>query len=118
MKNTTMLARSLRVRVERLLRGDFRPEDLNHLFLYLRAHSHGAWSIVEVGDFIAHRDRRKKGPVTQAARDFFYASRCLLPPGKFNDLLSIPSIFPEAMNAQLRRIDSRIIQRYTGLREK
>jgi hypothetical protein len=60
----------------------------------------------------------KKGPVTQAARDFFYASRCLLPPGKFNDLLSIPSIFPEAMNAQLRRIDSRIIQRDTGLREK
>lgn len=43
----------LRIRVERLLRGDQRPEDLAALFLALRDYSGGRECVVEIGNYIA-----------------------------------------------------------------
>jgi hypothetical protein len=63
----------LRVRVERLLRGNFRAEDLNRLFLYARDRCQGRESVQEIGDFVAHHDERSKGVVTRRTRDFFFA---------------------------------------------
>jgi hypothetical protein len=59
----------LRQRVEGYLRSDRRVEDLDRIFLALRDGSHGHPEIREVGDFVAHRDRRERGPVTEAVRN-------------------------------------------------
>jgi hypothetical protein len=66
-----MLDADLQKRVQRLLRGERRSDDLDRLFLGLRDRSHGRESVREIGDFVAHRDQREKGPVTQKARDVF-----------------------------------------------
>lgn len=58
-------------RVERLLRGDRRPDDLDRLYLNLRDRAHGRASVREIGDFVAHRGERDKGPVTSRVRDIF-----------------------------------------------
>jgi hypothetical protein len=61
----------LRVRVERLLRGDLRTDDLSTLFLALRDRSNCAEVVSEIGDFVAHQDERTKGITTRSVRDFF-----------------------------------------------
>jgi hypothetical protein len=66
-----MLNDDLQRRVQRLLRGDRRPADLDRIFLGLRGRSYGRASIREIGDFVAHRDQREKGPVTERVRDIF-----------------------------------------------
>ena len=64
-----MKATELRQRVERFVRGDRRVADLDRIFLSLRERCYGLASIREIGDFVAHRDQREKGPVTDAVRD-------------------------------------------------
>jgi hypothetical protein len=59
----------LRQRVERYLRGDCRVADLDRIFLGLRDRCHGLASIREIGDFVAQRDQREKGAVTDTVRD-------------------------------------------------
>jgi len=64
-----MKATELRQRVERYIRGDRRVEDLDRIFLGLRDRCYGFASIREIGDFVAHRDQREKGPVTETVRN-------------------------------------------------
>lgn len=66
-----MLDDDLRVRAHRLASGHHRVEDLDRLFLGLRDRDAGRMSVREIGDFVAHRGERQKGPVTQTARDVF-----------------------------------------------
>ena len=66
-----MLDDDLRVRVRRLASGRHRVEDLDRLFLGLRDRDGGRMSVREIGNFVAHRGERHKGPVTQTARDVF-----------------------------------------------
>lgn len=61
----------LRYRARRLLDGDCRIVDLDRLFLGLRGHSGAQACFREIGDFVAHRDTREKGLVTQIGRDVF-----------------------------------------------
>jgi hypothetical protein len=61
----------LRRRLRRLLEGGRRPEDLDRLYLGLRGRSRGCPAVQEIGDFIAHRDQREKGMITQTGRDVF-----------------------------------------------
>jgi hypothetical protein len=65
----------LRIRVERLLRGTKRPDDVAELFLALRDHSGGRECVVEIGNFVAHRGERNIGITTREARDFFSTAR-------------------------------------------
>lgn len=59
----------LRKRVERYIRGDRRVEDLDRIFLGLRDRCYGLTSIREIGDFVAHRNQRDKGPITETVRN-------------------------------------------------
>ncbi|WP_176593036.1 hypothetical protein [Sphingobium sp. EM0848] len=59
----------LRHRVERYISGDCRVADLDRIFLGLRDRCYGLASIREIGDFVAHRDQREKGPVTDKVKD-------------------------------------------------
>jgi hypothetical protein len=61
----------LRHRARRLSSGDHRVEDLDRLYLGQRTRSWNHSAFREIGDFVAHRDVRDKGLVTQAGRDVF-----------------------------------------------
>ena len=60
-----------RARVERILSGELRADDLANLFLYARDHCDGRETVKEVGDFVAHHTERTKGVVTRTARDWY-----------------------------------------------
>lgn len=66
-----MLDDDLRHRARRLMAGDFRTGDLDRLFLGQRDRAWGRATFREIGDFIAHRDTREKGLVTQVGKDVF-----------------------------------------------
>lgn len=66
-----MLDDDLRHRARRLMAGDFRTGDLDRLFLGQRDRAWGRAAFREIGDFVAHRDTREKGLVTQVGKDVF-----------------------------------------------
>ncbi len=70
-----MIKTELKLRARRLLEGRAKPEDLDRLVLDQRENSHGKASFRELADFLAHRDGRDKGPVTQRVRDVFSSFR-------------------------------------------
>ena len=97
---------ALRIRVERLMHGEFKVEDLTTLFLAPRDRAGGRQSIVEVGAFVAHREERYKGIVTDAVRDFFARIRFVVEsyerPPKAHDL---PPYVAEFLKASARHMD-------------
>lgn len=70
-----MIDNDLRLRAKRLLSGVHRAEDLDRLFLDQRDRHHGKSCFREIGDFVAHRQERQKGLVTQVAGDVFTSVR-------------------------------------------
>src|SRR5258708_38187306 len=114
-----MVDTNLRIRVERLLKGDIRIEDLTTLFLALRGRSDGREILTEMGDFVAQRDERNKGIVTRACRDYFASLRLFLSvrSGKTPlSLADLPHNFGDALYGTFRRADYKIIKDETGLR--
>lgn len=69
------IQRDLRQRIERILGGAGRAEDLSTLFLSQRDKPYARESVTEVGDFIAHRDIRIRGPAWARCRDVFLGMR-------------------------------------------
>lgn len=118
-----MIDTNLRVRVERLLRDDFRVEDLTTLLLAMRFRSGGRETVREIGDFVAHRDERTKGIITRSTRDFFITLKFLVPyipvAGSNPPPLSIanlPASIREFLPASLRQINNDMLQKETGLK--
>lgn len=66
-----MLDDDLRHRARRFMAGDRHVADLDRLFLGLRARAGPQSCFREIGDFVAHRDTREKGLITQRGRDVF-----------------------------------------------
>ncbi|UYO52908.1 hypothetical protein [Rhodopseudomonas palustris] len=64
-----MIEEELKLRARRFLGGVHRTEDLDRFYLDLRERTFNRASFREIGDFVAHRDKRTKGPVAQVARD-------------------------------------------------
>lgn len=61
----------LRIRARRLIAGDFRQDDLSHLYLGLRDRHQGRRTFREIGDFVAHRQQRDQGVLQGIAKDIF-----------------------------------------------
>lgn len=95
-----VIDQELQARAGRLLDGHGRIEDLDRLFLDQRERSHGRASFRELGDFLAHRDQRTKGPVTQRVRDVFTSFRVWSMP--LRSLTPSPSDLLDAGKANLR----------------
>jgi hypothetical protein len=114
-----MIDTGLRIRVERLLRDDFRVEDLTTLFLALRDRCEGREAIREIGDFVAHRDERTKGITTTAVRDFFTSSRFVVEYNlakKSVSMADLPANFMDILYATFRRLDNKILKSQTHLK--
>ena len=106
----------LRIRVERLLRGDFRADDLTKLFLYTRGRCDGRELVQEIGDFVAYHHERSKGIVTDAVGDFFTMLRFKAPRlGQPLDGRKLPESYPAYLLAVSRRLEPQHIKNDTGL---
>ena len=66
-----MINQDVQLRVDRLMAGNSGVDDLDRIFLALREHTYGRQIILEIGNFIAHRKERNKGPVQMVAADVF-----------------------------------------------
>jgi hypothetical protein len=104
---------ALRVRVKRLLSDDFCVEDLTTLFLALRDRADGREAVIEIGDFVAHREERTVGITTNATRDAFLFTRHYANiPINLSDL---PSDFADLLRAAHRRLSQSVVTKETGL---
>lgn len=72
------LAADLRLRVQRLVRGEHRHDDVDRLFLGHREHCGDRYAVREVGDFVAHRDQRDRGVVLEQAADVLTSIRTFI----------------------------------------
>lgn len=114
-----MTASGLRARVERLLNGDVRGDDLSRLLLFTRDHCDGRRTVKEIGDFIAHHTDRNKGLVTDEARDWFLTTSFVMPRlqgDRILDLAKLPPNIAKVLAASYRRLDARILRDHAGLR--
>lgn len=109
-----------RARVERLLRGVFRPDDLTGLFLYARDHCDGREPVADIGHFVAHHDKRDKGIVTRSTREWFAVARFHVsrfgPNGKPLESNKMPPATPDYFKIAVNRIDAKLIREKTGMR--
>src|SRR5688572_17242104 len=88
------------------MHGQFRVEDLTTLFLALRDRAGGRQSIVDVGDFVAHREERNKGYVTRAVRDFFVRIRFHVETLEHSiAIYNLPPYTAELLEASARHVD-------------
>lgn len=112
-----------RARVERLLRGEFRPDDIASLFLFARDHCDGRETVSDIGDFVAHHSERDRGIVTRLTREWFatarYYAASLRPnaPPHF-DGQKLPPVTQEYFKIAVNRIPAQIIREKTGFRRE
>jgi hypothetical protein len=110
---------ALRARVERLLRGDIRLDDLSHIFLDIRTNCPSE-SVREIGDFIAHNADRNKGIITTTVQDWAitwefqeWVRQNNL--GNAADLSRRPPNYTQALKSSFRQMDDFVIKERTGL---
>ena len=111
--------KELRARVERLLRREFRVIDIQTLFLNLRSRHFARESFLEIGDFIAHKDTRNKGPATSITRDLAVISRFMMPlVTRVPNFVVTVENFRQSANATLRMIDDETLMARVDLRRE
>lgn len=108
-----------RARVQRLLSGTFRPDDLTNLFLYARDRCDGREHVAEIGHFVAHHHERDKGIVTRSTRAWFATVRHVVPyllsEDKVFDKNSLSSSAREYFKCAASQIDAANLKKETGL---
>lgn len=67
----------LSFRTKRLISGDLRNEDVATIFLALRERPSAGDAVTEIGDLVAHRFVRDRGPLRDAAQERFDALVCM-----------------------------------------
>lgn len=107
-----MAVSGLRSRVERLLRGDVREQDLHHLFFGMREEVSSPGLVREIGHFLAHPRMRTQGLATQEVRDLFAFLKFRVPIAA-SRLVStaLPATMPDALRANLRRMRKSTLKR-------
>ncbi len=70
-----MTETDIHLRVKRIARGEQRADDFDRLFLHLRGSLDKQSSVRDIGDFVAHRDKRDSGLVNQHVHDLLTSFR-------------------------------------------
>jgi len=105
----------MRARVERLVQGDVRVDDLTRLFLFARDRCGGRECVREIGDFVAHHNERFKGLVTRTSRDWFLSALNVVGPNSHFEWKRLPPIYIKFIEAQFRKLQKAIIAPWTGM---
>jgi hypothetical protein len=95
-----ILLREQRQRVIRILAGASLTDDFKSLFLELRSSAKSRSRFREIGDFIAHRDIRDRGPIANLVKDIFLSARVFLMIA--SGLMPSPEEAREAARANIR----------------
>jgi hypothetical protein len=107
---------ALQSRVERLLRGDIREQDINHLFFNLREEQHGRGIVREIAHFLAHPKQRTQGIATTETRDLFAFLKFRMQIDQSKIIrVAMPANMPDAMRGNLRRMRPSILKREAGV---
>lgn len=115
MSSSPLVGIGPRRRVERLLDGDVRKEDLHELFFNMRDQAGGSGLVSEIGNFIAHPNIRTQGIVRTRLSDQFAFLKFRIPFSYQNVITTdLPASFPNAMRANLRRMRKHILLQETG----
>jgi hypothetical protein len=105
-----------RGRVERLLRGDIRQDDLHELFCNMRGEAGGSGIVSEIAHFLAHPGIRTQCIATQETRDLFAFFNFRLQLARSRIITTdIPASVPNALRANLRRARKSVLKRMAGL---
>ena len=64
--------------VLKLESGDFDENDIDNIFMRLRAYSHGNRIFHEIADFVAHNDKRDKGVSAESLEAFYLSIKYFL----------------------------------------
>lgn len=74
--------------------GDFDENDIDNIFMRLRAYSHGNRVFLEVADFVAHNDERNKGVSVESLEAFYLSFKYFLEYVSPKKSLDISNPFP------------------------
>lgn len=100
----------MRARVERLLSGELKTEDITRIFLFAREHCDGRRTVKEIGDFVAHHTERNQGLMTAAVRGWsaiaLFHGTALRENRPFTRN-RLPNYFPIYLDATSLRIDQK-----------
>lgn len=106
---------SISVRIERLVNGRGSPDDMTRLFLYLRDYAPKNSAVSEIGNFLAHPER-KQGLVTDRLSDLFKVARYKFSTlGQKIDLSNVPSTFFEILEITCRLLDEAVLRQQLGM---
>jgi hypothetical protein len=111
----------LRQRMERVLNGPFRPDDLLRLFAALRLQSYGMQTVQEIGHFAAHATERDRGISTEMAKGFFDVLRFQgfgIENKHHLDLANLPAGFTRMLSANINRFEIREIAEAAKIQPK
>lgn len=94
-----------RIRAHRFLNGDFRSEDLNALFLFMRNRPYGCETVRDIGHMRGHAEGRDRGISLDRIKDQFQMLRIAMwrfaQPGNELDLNYAPSFLFDSVKATL-----------------
>lgn len=106
------------IRAQRWLSGELNSSDIEKLFLFLRARSHGSSVIKDIGDVLGHSDRRTKGVMIDRVWDLYQIWRYHLPrmdmADKGIDLMNAPANMLDLLRISLNSIDEGDLFERTG----
>jgi hypothetical protein len=114
---------ALRARVVRSIESAYRCEDIASLLIYARDPPNGSNRsilVTEIGNAIAHPRGRKRGPVTNAAKDLVAIVTFNAHMGKRSgiDFDRLPKSFIAHMKAMTRCVEPTYLKRATGLKSQ
>lgn len=111
-----------RARAQRFLAGQFKSDDLDKLYLFLRSRSFGASTVTDIGNLIGHADRRETGVDIGRVWDRYQVWRYIMPriesPGGVMDFECLPANTLDILSVNLRVISDKQLLDSAGCTKK
>lgn len=109
--------------VNRIQIGDFDENDVDNLFMRLRASSQKNIIFREIADFVAHNDKRDRGVTNQSLEAMYYSIKYFLEYTSVNISLDITKPFPiwikKLIKYQIDKIDEeKLIEKFFVRKER
>jgi len=106
-----------RIRVQRMLAGRCREDDLKRLMLSLRQRSYGCQIVKDIADLIAHEDERDQGLIVDTISQMYFCFKLFYESRnqKF-DVGRLPNYFENCVYAAIQNAPSSLLKKNTGFK--